>query len=94
VSRRRALWFAAAFLSAPAAAVFYLLAEACSAAERVRHELASSDEHVLARLPPTTSIGISAIRSAAVPLRDLLRQADEALYRAKGDGRNRIVTYD
>lgn len=70
------------------------IAEALLAAERVRQDLATSGESVLTRLRPTTSIGIAGVRSAAVPLPDLLRQADEALYRAKDDGRDRTVTYD
>jgi diguanylate cyclase (GGDEF)-like protein len=65
--------------------------EAHLAAERVRHQLAISDEDVLVRLRPTTSIGIAAACATAIPLPELLRQADKALYRAKREGRDRVA---
>lgn len=39
----------------------------------------------------TVSIGISSLNSPLQQLNDLLKQADQALYEAKGAGRNRVV---
>lgn len=46
-----------------------------------------------ATLACTTSIGLVVADSAAVAADDLLRQADQALYRAKAAGRDRVVEY-
>ncbi len=44
------------------------------------------------RLPPvTTSIGLAVFPEHGRKPEDLLKHADQALYRAKGDGRNRVV---
>jgi diguanylate cyclase (GGDEF)-like protein len=67
--------------------------EACEMAQRIHHGLASSDEPVFARVRPTTSVGVAFARSGTVPLAEMLRQADVALYRAKEAGRNRTVVY-
>jgi diguanylate cyclase (GGDEF)-like protein len=68
------------------------LADAAIAAERVRAALvAASLERNGQRLAATVSIGVSSgSPTAAVDL--LLTRADEALYRAKANGRNRIET--
>ena len=42
----------------------------------------------------TISIGVAAFSSAIKTLDDLLRAADTALYRAKAEGRNRVIRYD
>jgi diguanylate cyclase (GGDEF)-like protein len=65
--------------------------QAASIAERLRQEIAASDVVVdegLA-LSVTASFGLAMI-DAAVSLRTTIGQADEALYRAKRDGRNRV----
>jgi diguanylate cyclase (GGDEF)-like protein len=47
-----------------------------------------------ARRPPTISIGLASLReSGAKTLEDLLGAADVAVYRAKAQGRNRVVPY-
>jgi two-component system cell cycle response regulator len=42
-------------------------------------------------IPVTLSIGIAALRGEADNAASLLKRADQALYRAKRDGRNRVV---
>ncbi|MGI4790133.1 MAG: sensor domain-containing diguanylate cyclase [Janthinobacterium lividum] len=63
-------------------------AEAAEAAERYRTALAAADwpEH-----PVTVSFGISSLSSAMFGPGDLVTAADQALYAAKRDGRNRIA---
>jgi diguanylate cyclase (GGDEF)-like protein len=68
------------------------LAEATIAAERVRVALvAASIVRNGQRVAVTVSIGVAA-SSAAVAIDHLITQADEALYRAKANGRNRVET--
>lgn len=43
------------------------------------------------RLPITASFGAAELRSQDWDAKDLLRAADEAMYRAKGEGRNRVA---
>jgi diguanylate cyclase (GGDEF)-like protein len=69
------------------------VSEAFETAERIRHEFAASDAGALARVRPTTSIGIAGCGGSSVPLFELLDQADQALYRAKSEGRNKAVAY-
>lgn len=69
------------------------ISEAFETAERIRRELATSKIGELALVRATTSIGISGCRAASIPLFDLLQQADQALYRAKSEGRNKVVAY-
>ncbi|MHA1524083.1 MAG: PleD family two-component system response regulator, partial [Alphaproteobacteria bacterium] len=44
------------------------------------------------RLPITVSAGVSILEGASDSIKDLLRRADQALYRAKRDGRDRVVS--
>jgi diguanylate cyclase (GGDEF)-like protein len=46
------------------------------------------------RIPVTTSIGIAAVPDHAVTVENLIRSADQALYRAKSTGRNRAVAFN
>ncbi len=67
------------------------LAGAAQAAERLR--LAMEAEHIHARasnLRVTLSIGVAASTSEDLAVSDMLARADQALYRAKAKGRNRV----
>lgn len=68
-------------------------AEAYGIAERIRQSFASCRDGSLALVGPTTSIGIAVHRGAGIPLFRLLEQADQALYCAKSEGRNRTSVY-
>lgn len=64
-------------------------------AERLRCSIGEQLFQVSAdvgELPVTISIGVAITGAAKETGEDLLRRADEALYEAKGTGRNRIVT--
>ena len=68
------------------------LEDARLTAERIRHALENSPlEHQGKAIALTISIGIS-VHTAAGPLlfAEFLKRADEALYQAKADGRNRV----
>lgn len=64
--------------------------EALVAADRLRRELATAgpEENPLARV--TVSVGISTTSESGYDLEGLLASADQALYRAKSQGRNRV----
>jgi diguanylate cyclase (GGDEF)-like protein len=66
------------------------LGEAVAIAERVRRNFATAAEHLAHEPEPTVSIGIALGFDAKVEVEDLLVVADEALYRAKANGRNRV----
>jgi diguanylate cyclase (GGDEF)-like protein len=66
------------------------LGDARVVAERIQHRL--SDSLRGASVPPfTVSLGL-AQRGPGEPFVDVVRRADEAMLKAKGDGRNRIIT--
>ena len=44
------------------------------------------------RVDVTISIGLSTLERKGEPVADVLKRADKALYRAKHDGRNRVVS--
>jgi two-component system cell cycle response regulator len=63
-------------------------------AERLRRAIASEPfaiERGLKRIEVTISVGISTLERKGEPVSDVLKRADQALYRAKHDGRNRVV---
>ena len=63
-------------------------------AERLRRTIASepfSIQQGAKQLPVTLSIGIAALGDAGDNAATMLKRADTALYRAKRDGRNRVV---
>lgn len=66
---------------------------AAQAAERLRQALAGGPVMLREGLdwPLTASFGVAAPRPGDHELEDVLRRADEALYRAKAAGRNRVV---
>jgi diguanylate cyclase (GGDEF)-like protein len=69
-------------------------AEAFTAAERLRAALAEQPMALPSSGEPlhiTASFGVATMRSADTSFDMLLRRADTALYRAKQDGRNRVV---
>ncbi|HEY3451416.1 MAG TPA: GGDEF domain-containing protein [Myxococcales bacterium] len=69
------------------------LAGGCVLAERVRAELsARAVELNGVRVRPTLSIGVAAFPDQARTAGELLARADEALYRAKRGGRDRVAT--
>jgi diguanylate cyclase (GGDEF)-like protein len=65
---------------------------AAACAERIRQHVSAThtavEEHP--HLPPLTmSIGVAVIESGDTPA-DIIRRADQCLYRAKGEGKNRV----
>jgi two-component system, cell cycle response regulator len=70
------------------------MAVATMVAERLRRRIAADQfainrgEHKVA---VTISIGLAALGGAGDVAADVLKRADQALYRAKRDGRNRVV---
>jgi two-component system cell cycle response regulator len=67
---------------------------AMAVAERIRKSIASRPFNAGSRLGPlsiTISIGIAGIESGTDTTNDILKRADQALYRAKREGRNRVI---
>ena len=63
-------------------------------AERLRRSIASEPFAVnkgTKRIEVTISIGLSTLDRKGESVGDVLKRADTALYRAKHDGRNRVV---
>jgi two-component system cell cycle response regulator len=70
------------------------LAVAAMVAERLRRRIAGETfaiQQGARAIPVTISIGIAALRGKDDSAASLLKRADQALYRAKRDGRNRVV---
>jgi two-component system cell cycle response regulator len=64
-------------------------------AERLRRSVSGKPFHAGPRamaLQITVSIGVAELESASETLEDIVRRADEALYRAKREGRNRVIS--
>jgi diguanylate cyclase (GGDEF)-like protein len=66
--------------------------EAHAVAERIRVSI--QEDFVNYSVPVTVSCGVATRRKGGLDRKQLLRAADEALYRAKAAGRNRTVAYD
>ncbi|MGA2895331.1 MAG: PleD family two-component system response regulator [Xanthobacteraceae bacterium] len=70
------------------------MAVAAMVAERLRRRIAAEPfaiQQGTRHVPVTISIGIAALRGQDDTAAMLLKRADQALYRAKRDGRNRVV---
>ena len=70
------------------------IAVAGMVAERIRRKIASEPFAIQQgekQLNVTLSIGIAALGAAGDNAAAMLKRADQALYRAKRDGRNRVV---
>jgi len=70
------------------------MAVAAMVAERLRRRIAAEPfaiNQASRTIPVTISIGIAAVRGGDDNAASLLKRADQALYRAKRDGRNRVV---
>jgi two-component system cell cycle response regulator len=70
------------------------MAVAAMVAERVRRGIATEPfpiEQGKKHLEVTISIGIASLTRTTDSAADILKRADQALYRAKRDGRNRVV---
>jgi len=65
------------------------LAAAVQLAERLRQAVAASTSPTGSGL--TLSAGVAHWNPGAETTKSLLKRADEALYRAKGEGRNRVL---
>ena len=68
--------------------------QAYDIAERIRHAIESTpchvDEHIIY---PTVSIGIAELNGQVCSVRELLVQADKAMYYSKQTGRNQVTLY-
>jgi two-component system, cell cycle response regulator len=63
-------------------------------AERIRSKVETEPFAIhrgMRQIPVTVSIGVAQISSSDMTSEDLMRRADEALYKAKSDGRNRVI---
>jgi two-component system, cell cycle response regulator len=70
------------------------MAVAATVAERLRRRIAGEPftiNQATRSIPVTLSIGIATVRGRDDNAASLLKRADQALYRAKRDGRNRVV---
>ncbi|MOA31931.1 Response regulator PleD [compost metagenome] len=66
------------------------LADACAVAERLRQCVA--DTPIPEGTTVTISLGVAHCATSSVGIEQALKQADQALYAAKHQGRNRVVT--
>jgi diguanylate cyclase (GGDEF)-like protein/PAS domain S-box-containing protein len=69
----------------------YPLEKALGLAEQLRAKIAAP---AFATVPVTASFGVASLAAGAADIGELTNQADEALYRAKRSGRNRVAAYE
>ncbi|HPG60672.1 MAG TPA: GGDEF domain-containing protein [Casimicrobium sp.] len=67
-------------------------AEAYAAADALRADFANTSATLGHTRSHTVSIGVTTYSATATTLSKLMQQADQALYRAKHEGRNRVAT--
>lgn len=68
--------------------------EAMSSANRIREAFAAKSVNTeQSQVQATISVGVASIRGSE-SIDRLLQRADEALYRAKSEGRNRVCGYE
>ncbi len=71
------------------------LEQAVKVGERVRREIENFELwRDGLRLSVTVSVGVAQCPEQPVPIEQVLHNADEALYKAKKDGRNKVVAFD
>lgn len=66
-------------------------AQACAVAERIRHSVQAASLGADGRLRCTVSVGLAPVSQDMQGSRDWISRADQALYRAKTLGRNRVA---
>ncbi len=70
------------------------LGSAAAVAERIRHHVQSEPFGIrggTAQISVTVSIGVASRRAGDQSPAQMMKRADEALYKAKGEGRNRVI---
>ena len=70
---------------------------ACAVAERMRTSIETSARSAIRGIqvvPITASFGVAVLQPGTVSIEALIEQADQALYRAKETGRNRVVLFE
>lgn len=71
------------------------LPQAMQAAERLRQAIAAGSVHIDGReLNVSASFGVACLQASDADFGALLQRADTALYRAKREGRNRVIAAD
>jgi diguanylate cyclase (GGDEF)-like protein len=69
--------------------------EACQVAERVRHAVSDIPvETEAGNVSTSLSIGVAQLGDTSIDMDRLIQYADQAMYTAKGEGRNQVVGYD